>query len=316
MATGADQIILHHYDASPFSEKVRLMLGLKGLAWQSVQTPNMLPKPDLVPLTGGYRRAPVMQIGADIYCDSQVILAEIERRHPNPKTVAGPAWAVNLWADRLFFQPSVAVIFGQIGDSVPRAFIEDREKLAGSRFDLAGMKAVVGPMRSQWRAHAAWIEQALASLDAPYLNGAAPGLADISAYMNVWFLAGVLPAEAEALLFGMDRVNAWRPKIAALGHGRRTELSGAEALETARASQPREAPQHDASDPLALEPGAEVVVMADDYGRDPIPGRLVAVSSERISIARDEPSLGRLNLHFPRAGFIVAAAPPSAQKEP
>ena len=114
MAAASTDIILHHYDPSPFSEKVRLMLGLKGLAWRSVQTPNMMPKPDLTPLTGGYRRAPVMQIGADVFCDSQVILAEIERRHPEPTAAIGAAWAVNLWADRLFVQPSVAVIFGTL----------------------------------------------------------------------------------------------------------------------------------------------------------------------------------------------------------
>jgi glutathione S-transferase len=307
MAAGADQIILHHYDASPFSEKVRLLLGLKGLAWRSVQTPNMLPKPDLVPLTGGYRRAPVMQIGADIYCDSQVILAEIERRHPCPQADMGPAWPINLWADRLFFQPSVAVIFGQIGDAVPRAFIEDREKLAGSRFDIAGMKAAIGPMRQQWRAHAHWIEQALASLDTPYLSGDAAGLADISAYMNIWFLAGALPAEAETLLTGLDRVNAWRARVASVGHGARSELTGAQALEIARASEPADSPPHDAMDPSGFAPGAAVVVMADDYGRDPITGRLVAANTRRITIGREEPALGRLNLHFPRVGFILEA---------
>lgn len=309
MAVAAGEIILHHYDASPFSEKIRLMLGLKGLAWRSVVTPNMLPKPDLVPLTGGYRRAPVMQIGADIYCDSQVILAEIERRHPEPRAVVGPAFAINLWADRLFFQPSVAVIFGQIGDAVPRAFIEDREKLSGAPFNIAGMKAAAGPMRGQWRAHCAWIEQALESQDSPFLVGDQPSVADIAAYMNVWFLTGALPDLARTLMSGLDRVDAWRARVAAIGHGRRVELSGAEALEVARGSQPGPAPAHDSADPLGLAPGAAVVVMADDYGRDRIPGALVAANSARVTIAREEASLGRLNLHFPRAGFIVAPAP-------
>ena len=59
-------ILLHHYDNSPFSEKIRLALGLKRLAWRSVIQPNMMPKPHLVPLTGGYRRIPVLQIGADV----------------------------------------------------------------------------------------------------------------------------------------------------------------------------------------------------------------------------------------------------------
>ena len=99
-----DEIILHHYDTSPFSEKVRLMFGIKGLAWRSVIQPVIMPKPDLIPLTGGYRRIPVLQIGADVYCDTQVILAEIERRYPDPPVVRGADWAVNLWADRMWFQ--------------------------------------------------------------------------------------------------------------------------------------------------------------------------------------------------------------------
>ena len=30
-----------------------------------------MPKPNLTALTGGYRKTPVLQIGADIYCNSQ-----------------------------------------------------------------------------------------------------------------------------------------------------------------------------------------------------------------------------------------------------
>ena len=77
-------IILHHYETSPYSEKVRLGLGLKGLTWASVEIPVIMPKPDLTALTGGYRKTPVLQIGADIYCDSQLIMRELERLHPSP----------------------------------------------------------------------------------------------------------------------------------------------------------------------------------------------------------------------------------------
>ena len=66
----AKQIILHHYPMSPFAEKVRLIFGFKGLSWASVHIPNVMPKPDLIALTGGYRKTPVLQIGADIYCDT------------------------------------------------------------------------------------------------------------------------------------------------------------------------------------------------------------------------------------------------------
>src|SRR5947199_3130106 len=84
-------IILHHYESSPYSEKIRLAFGIKGLAWSSVQIPRIMPKPDLMPLTGGYRRTPVMQIGADIYCDTRLILPEIDARHPSPSLEPDPA---------------------------------------------------------------------------------------------------------------------------------------------------------------------------------------------------------------------------------
>jgi glutathione S-transferase len=298
-------VILHHYDTSPFSEKARLMFGLHGLAWRSVIQPTIMPKPDLTPLTGGYRRAPVMQIGADIYCDSQVIMAEIGRRGGGRPTNDGLAWAVNLWSDRLFFMASVAVIFGELGDMIPREFIEDREKLMGRPFDVAAMKAAAEPMRAQWRAQAGWIETAL-STDSPYLMGAEAGVADVAAYMNVWFLTNFAPHLAGPLLDGFDHLQAWRERVKAIGYGSRSEMTPAAALEIARTAKPAENVVHDASDPLAV--GARVTVSADDYGRDPIAGVLVAADRERVVIARDEPSLGRLHVHFPRVGYIVTAA--------
>jgi glutathione S-transferase len=293
-------LILHHYDTSPFSEKVRLLFGLRGLSWNSVIQPTIMPKPDLTPLTGGYRRIPVLQIGADVYCDSQVILAEVAQRGGGAP-LEGAGWAVNLWADRLFFGATVPIIFGEI--EVPRAFIEDREKLSGRPFDSAQMKAAAGPMKQQWRAQAAWLDQALAGSD--YLAGAKPGLADIAAYMNVWFLGGALRETTEQLMAGFERLSAWRVRVRAIGHGDRHEMTPARALEIAKAAEPAAYADHDARDPLGLAPGAAVQVMADDYGRDPIAGTLVAANARRVVIAREDPALGRLQLHFPRVGYVV-----------
>src|SRR5688572_20983458 len=108
-------LLLHQYDSSPFSEKVRVCLGIKRLAWGAVDQPVIMPKPDLVPLTGGYRRIPVLQIGADIYCDSVLIVRELERRFPEPTLFPagdrGLGAAIALWADRAMFQAAVAIIF-------------------------------------------------------------------------------------------------------------------------------------------------------------------------------------------------------------
>ena len=302
-----ETLILHHYDTSPFSEKIRVALGVKGMAWRSVHIPNMMPKPDVLPLTGGYRRTPVAQIGADIFCDSQVILAEIERIGPAPKLASGLDWAVNWWADRLFFQTTVPIIFGTIGDSVPEAFLKDREQLSGRPFDPKAMKAAVYPMKAQWRAQASWLEQQLQS-SAAWLSGYAPGLADVAAYMNIWFLERNLPDLAAELLQGLPETLAWKARVKAIGHGVPTKLDAKAALEIARTAEPRGGVDHDPADPIGMSPGAAVFVMADDYGRDRIEGLLVAANPERIVIAREDEAVGKLNLHFPRAGYIAGPA--------
>lgn len=299
----ASGIILHHYDTSPFSEKVRLMLGIKGLAWASVIQPVIMPKPELIPLTGGYRRIPVLQIGADVYCDSQVILEEIERRHPTPPVVRGADWAVNLWADRTWFQATVTAVFSEMGDAVPKAFIADREKLSGRPFDTQAMKAAAPFMKGQWRAFAAWVEEGLRE---DFLGGATPSLSDVAAWMNVWWLSGAAPHVADELLAGLPRTRAWRDRLRAIGHGRRTEMSGAEALAAAQAAEPLETVTCDADDPSGLKRGEPVVVQADDYGRDPIEGVLVGLNRTRVTVARECGELDVVHVHFPRAGYVVA----------
>jgi len=298
-------LILHHYETSPFSEKIRVMLGIKGAAWRSVLIPSIMPKPDLTPLTGGYRRTPVMQIGADIYLDTQIMLAEIERRWPSPRTISGADWAVNLWADRLMFQAAVPMIFGELGAQVPEAFIKDREQLSGRPFDPAAMAAAAPYMATQFRGHAAFIEDGLAGR--PWLAGDAPGLADAAAWMNIWFAGRNVPATTARLLAGLPRVLDWDARMRALGHGRREELEGAEALAIARAAEPGPAPAHDPQDPSGLAPGAAVIVMADDYGRDPVRGVLVAATPRSITIAREDPTVGRVHVHTPRVGYVLVA---------
>jgi glutathione S-transferase len=302
-------LILHHYDTSPFSEKVRIVLGMKGLNWRSVTVPVIAPKPELTPLTGGYRRTPVLQVGCDVYIDTQLMLAEIERRFPEPKLVrSGMDWVVNQWADRQFFQTTVPIIFGAIGEHVPAAFIKDREQLSGRPFDPAAMRAAAPAMRAQWRAQAGWIESGLASAGGDWLGGGAPRLADAAAYMNFWFLGSSLPELMRELIAGYDRLPAWLDRMAAVGHGHATDMTGSEALAVSSGSDPEPSPPHDEHDPLGLVAGDPVFVMADDYGRDRVEGRLVAANPERIVLSRDDAAAGTVRVHFPRTGYVAGRA--------
>jgi glutathione S-transferase len=300
-------IIFHHYPSSPFSEKVRVAFGIKGLTWRSVEQPVIMPKPDLVPLTGGYRKIPVMQIGADIFCDTQIILRELERRYPTPSIFPiknGLAYGLGFWSDRLFFMPSVGVVFGEIGHMVPEAFKEDRAKMSGSTFSTEAMQAAAPFAKDQWRAHADFVAETLED-GRDFMGGAKPGAADIHAYMNFWWLKAAVPHVAAAMLKEFPKTDTWTVRVAALGHGKPTPMDPKEALAIAKEATSDAKAAEDPFDPRGLKPGAKVKVSADDYGRDPIAGEIVFTNAHEIAIRRSDPAVGEVVVHFPRAGFTV-----------
>jgi glutathione S-transferase len=308
--TSASRIILHHFEKSPFSEKIRVVFGLKNIEWTSVLISRIMPRPDLMPLTGGYRRTPVLQIGADIYCDTQCILRELERRFPEPTLLPtgyeGLGWGTAMWTDRSFFQNTVNLIFGSLADQVPQDFVADREQLRGVKFDVPAMTSAIPQMRDQFRAHVQWIETQLAD-GRTWISGNKAGLCDVNAYMNVWYVRAHLP-NADRMLAEFGHTRAWETRIRAVGHGRRSEISTAAALDIAAGASPQTAELSDPGDPTGRKPGDRVEVVPDDYGRIKVSGEIVALSSQHIAIRRHDPRAGELVVHFPRAGFLVLPA--------
>src|SRR6202165_6093071 len=178
----APRIILHHFEPSPFSEKVRLVFGLKNIEWTSVLISRIMPRPDLMPLTGGYRKTPVMQIGADIFCDTQLILRELDALKPSPSLNPHPGVgdALAWWAEKAMFTPSVIVVFSKIADQLPEDFKQDRAKFSGRNFDPAAMKAMLPYQLDQLRAHFDWLDRALGDGRNFLLRGQ-PGTPDLAA---------------------------------------------------------------------------------------------------------------------------------------
>lgn len=303
-------IILHHYDASPFTQKALRMLGLKRLAWRSVQTPMLPPKDDLVALTGGYRGTPVMQIGADVYIDSQRIALELERRHPTPTLFPGgdPGVAQMLvkWSET-FFRTGLAISVNLLAKDWPEPFRADRQALFPD-FDFAGALRDATHAQSQFRVHAGWLDTQLRARG-PFLTGAAPGLADIQAHVFVWMARAYFPDLAARLLAPFAALPAWEQAMLALGEGQRTEIAAGVALDEARAARPdANGLAVDRDDPLQLQAGQTVDVAPDDTLRGGVQGELVALDWSGVSVRRSDPRCGEVVVHFPRIGYRVAAA--------
>jgi glutathione S-transferase len=299
------ELILHHYDTSPFSEKIKKVLAHKNVPWRAVEQPTIMPKPCLIPLTGGYRRIPVLQIGADVYCDTQLIARTLERLHPQPSIYPagseGTCHVWSLWADRMFFWTTTSILFALIGEHVPKEFIEDRSKMIPGR-DFADIPKMAPHAKEQCRGYAELLAAQLTD-GRPYLLGAQFTLADAACYHPVWFLRNFPPA---AVTFDeFPQVVEWAERIRAMGHGKRTDMTADEALTIAKRSTPAAATMADRHEPNGIKPGDVVTVTPDDYAFDPVAGEVVASSTHEIAIRRRDDQVGDIVVHFPRIGFRV-----------
>ncbi len=298
--------ILHHYELSPYAEKIRLALGRKGLAWRSVQTPMVMPKPDHMELTGGYRRVPVLQIGADIYCDTHCIARVLDRVAPNPPLsppgLETQVHAVSRWAETTFMMAIVA-FFG-IGGVFPEDFVEDRRKTMippGMDLDRVGM--LLPAKLLQIRANLDRLEQMLAD-GRKFLLGSEPTLADLSAFHPLMALS--LHERTAALLKPLRHVPAWMERVRAIGHGTRSDIDAAGAIEIARVASPARFEGEPAlPDGIAL--GAPVVVLPDEYGSGVVAGTLAASDLHEIAVRRETVRAGEVVVHFPREEYVVVA---------
>jgi glutathione S-transferase len=306
------ELILHHYPTSPFSEKARLLLGFKGLSWRSVKISPVMPKPDLTGLTGGYRKTPVLQIGANIYCDTSLIARRLEQEKalpgffPEGQEMIAATFAA--WADSvvfqhavsLVFQPeSIAVRFGHLSPEAIKVFIADRAELfsGGSATRLSAEQA-----RHQWPTIMTRLEQQLQREQGDFLFGE-PSIADFALAHPLWFLKAT--PVTSPLVDAYPAVSAWLGRVMGFGHGAFSEMTSEEALGVAQKATPAALPDEEFDEPNGFEMGQRVVIAATDYGVDPVAGELLFAGREELILRREDERCGVVHVHFPRFGFRI-----------
>jgi glutathione S-transferase len=309
-------LILHHYPTSPFSEKMRLVLGYKQLAWKSVHIPQIMPKPDVITLTGGYRRTPVLQIGADIYCDTALICDVLEHRQPEPTLFPtghhkGVARILAQWADTSLFwaamaytlQPKgAASIFAGLPPEAGKAFAEDRGKMAQGMTRLRPADATAA-YKSYLRRLSETLEQQ------PYIAGPAPGLPDFSTYHPLWFSRVRVPVMAD-ILEPFPSVLGWMDKMAAIGHGTSETMKSHDAIAVAAAAEPLPVKGETFQDDHGIPLGTRVTITAEAFGPEPTEGDLVAATRMHFTLRRQDERAGTVHVHFPRVGFVLRKVEP------
>lgn len=304
-------IILHHYPMSPFAEKVRAVLGFKQLAWQSVIIPTVSPKPDLLALTGGYRKTPVLQIGSDVYCDTALICDVLEHLQPAPTLYPngqkGLARTVAQWADSTLFwaamgynlqKPGMVELFAGVPPEAVKAFAADRGAMAQGLSRPRPADAT-GAYKSYLRRLADMLD------GQDFLLGAVPCVADFSAYHPLWFTRTLVPGMA-GILQDTPGVLAWMDRMAAFGYGQMSQLTAIESI-AACASDTRATAHNNEyfQDDHGMALGSLVSISAESFGTEPTVGVLVAATRTRYTLRRTDPRAGLVHVHFPRLGYAL-----------
>ncbi len=306
-------LILHHYPTSPFAEKIRLVLGYKKLAWKSVLIPMIMPKPDVVALTGGYRKTPVLQIGADIYCDTALICDVLEHLQPEPSIYPEPCKGMGRtlahWADNSLFwtsmaynmQPQgIAQIFANAPPEAAKAFGEDRKAMRGgmARFPAADAAA----------AYKSFLRRISDMLDDwPFLLGDVPGIADFAMYHPLWFTRTRTPVLAD-VLNATPAVLDWMDRMAAIGHGQPEKFTALDAIAVANGATPAPQQADIFQNDHGIALGSRVLISSESFGSEPTEGELVAATRMHFTLRRLDARAGTVHVHFPRIGYQLKAA--------
>src|SRR5262249_15501164 len=249
--------------------------------------------------------------GAEFYCDTLLILQVIEKlggsRPLYPRGQQGLAKAFGWWIEKGSFMNAVCFTVGNMEGKIPQALVEERRPLFRVNLDPHALLAKRGTYLQRVNAHLAWLADILSD-GRKFILGEDPSAADLSAYHPIWFARQNGGSEIAELIAFPAAVDPWYARVAALGHGKHIDMTPDEAIEVARVNQPKE-PDGWSSEAqnVGIERGDWVSVTPDDYG-NPVQGVILAWTDDEVVVGHEDPSVGKVNLHFPRVGFDVVPA--------
>lgn len=328
-------VILYGYDASPYATKVKNLLLVKKIPYQSVDVFMLRVRPELSELLGiGYRRIPVLAIGNDVYCDTALIGLALERQFPAsegygtlfpPRKGGGKADTglvkalTTSWVDKIVFPLGAQSLPWGRFDA---AFLADRSDWQGAKIDPVVLAASQSIRTSALISHLGLLEEQLSDDREWLMDTEQPGLADISVHFVFdWVkafksLKDIYDAKAfPKTLTWLARVTDYLAKARTENVAPVVKITGEEAaqivcssprtdIETSTGFNEAEAGR------LGLKLGQTVAVSPTDTGKIPTVGSLVALSREE-TVIEVRGTAGTARCHFPRLEFAVV---PAAQR--
>ena len=198
-------------------------------------------------------------------------------------------------------RPTALFVSGINADHMPEGLHEDRARLHGLPVpSIEAVRKAAIRNRHLVRPQIKWLAEMLDD-GRHYLLGAEPCIADFAAYHVVWFYRG-RHIDCRAEFDPYPKIIAWRERMTAIGHGKRTEMPprrGIGDCPSAAPASPRPSEPQE-GDP---KPGTPARVRPADNARDWVEGEVLFIDAGEIALLRSDPEVGEVAVHFPRLGY-------------
>ncbi|KAK6432600.1 hypothetical protein LTR95_011231 [Oleoguttula sp. CCFEE 5521] len=333
MPSSPGQLMFYAWTGSPWASKVVAYLALRGIPYTLCEQPITMPRPDLAVLGLKYRRIPVLAWGRDIYCDSSLIIAKLEKwiSGMDYKAIgAGDSTGKALehllekWTDVAVFAPAAGAISSSLELVQDPSFQKDREELWGRPWTKEEQDRLRPAGLVNLRANFDFLEVLLGDGRKWVNGGDGPGLADIhGAWIFSWMLS--LPNGLPEDFFSTrdyPKTRAWIKRYdEALAAAQKsapqpTKIKGADALKKITSADfVSDTELQVEEDPTGLTFEEKVEMFPIDTGskqRDA--GRLVILKKSEMAIStRTQKGDAEVRIHYPRFNFSIG--PPATRAD-
>ncbi|KLO18059.1 hypothetical protein SCHPADRAFT_867167 [Schizopora paradoxa] len=329
MARSDEKVILYRYNGSPFANKIESVLAMRGIPHFEVDVPMTLPRPEVIDLLGiGYRRIPLLAIGNDVYCDTSLIVSQLEKRIPPsaeyvsvfpPRKNGGKVdrgiiktFAMT-YGDRTLFPMGGAIL---PYDKLGKKFMEDRSAWQGAPIPVEALTARRPITESQLSSHMAILEEQLSDEREWLFDTDEPGYGDLSVHF-FWSWVIQFRGMKEVLSSSkFPKTNSWITRMSTYLAERRkansssvSKISAEEAAKFISQGSPSNDKLHfdkDEAARLHVNLGDIVSIVPEDNAKNyPTVGKLIGLDREEFVVELSGKAVSSLRCHLPRLNFAV-----------
>jgi len=329
MATNKEHIILYRYNGSPFANKIESVLSMRGIPHFQVDVPMTLPRPEVIELLGiGYRRIPLLAVGNDVYCDTGLIVPQLEKRVPPsaeyvsvfpPRKDGGKvdsgiikAFALS-YGDRTLFPMGGSILpYARLG----KKFIEDRGAWQGAPVPVEALAAKRPTTESALSSHMELLEEQLSDGREWLFDTDKAGYGDLSVHF-FWSWVVQFRGMKEVLSPNkFPKSNAWITRMSEyLAEKRKgnassvTKISAEEAANFISQSgllDDKLPFDIDEASRLKVKLGDVVSIVPEDNAKNyPTIGKLIGLDRQEFILELSGKAVKSLRCHFPRLNFTI-----------